>query len=194
MTFKVNRQNLSEDYNTTSSWLSNHFSTRYSSTEKFATIEEKMEDIKSRVGFDKISSIEKSANCNCGGSCDTCSIGKECDCGVCRKCMSKKIKDTDLDEVRFLKAYIKDIVNDPIVPNTVSNVLSKCRENDHVGKILNKIKNRALLEDYVKDQFSNISSEGLKLNDPSMSYVSRSSTNSDSLEENKPEYVGYGSK
>ena len=53
MTIKVNRHKIAEEYNTTSDWLKTHLSTRYSSTEKFATIEEKMMlEIKGVVFYD----------------------------------------------------------------------------------------------------------------------------------------------
>jgi hypothetical protein len=208
MTFKVNRHKVAEEYNTTSSWLSNHFTTRYSHTEKFATIEEKMEDIKSRVGFDKISGIEKSAGCGCG-SCDACSVEK-CDCGKCEKCLmgmskskcncgscpecmgSYNISDHDLSDMGVLKTYIIDIISDPIVPNTVSNVVSKCRENEKISGILNKVKNKALLTDYIKDQFTKCKKESYMV-DGEVSYEPRSKANGEALEENKPAYVGYGS-
>ena len=179
MTFKVNRHKIAEEYNTTSNWLSNHFTTRYSHTEKFATIEEKMEDIKSRVGFDKISGIEKSA---------------ECGCGTCPSCVtaSKELDSQDLHDIGILKTYIMDVVSDPIVPNTVSSVMSKCQENEKISKILNKVRNKPLLTDYVKDQFSKCKSENY-LNDADASYEPRSSENNEVLEENEPAYVGYGS-
>lgn len=201
MSIKVNRHKIAEEYNTTSDWLSSHLNTRYSSTEKFATIEEKMEDIKFRVGFDKVNGIGKTAGCGCEGECKSCAAS--CSCGTCEVCMNNKcdcgtcevcISRSGLSEVAILKSYIKDIVSDPRVENNVSNIISKCEKNDSISSILSKVKNQALLIDYIKDLCSKVSKD-MKIDRESSVYMPLDEAHSmGDIEENEPAYVSYGDR
>lgn len=121
-------------------------------TNKFNTIEEKLADIKERIGFDlsqkiseemeKVSNIKEaseSSSCGCGGSC--CSI----------KTASKKSPHSkrDVDTMRNILRYIKDMVShEPDVSSSV--VLHRCKEEDGLGfkELSNKI-NRDKLISYI---------------------------------------------
>ena len=100
---EIKRINESEKYNTTVGWLDDFLKKMAkdlppspigqttASKEKFATIEEKMNDIKSRVGFASVDSIKKESSseivtaseekCKCGNSKSKC---------TCKKNKSKK--------------------------------------------------------------------------------------------------------
>lgn len=99
---EIKRTNEVEKYNTTVGWLDEFFSKMAksappsppistASTEKFATIEEKMQDIKARVGFSSVSELKKesssekivesSEKCKCGKSKKNCSCKKSVDSG-----------------------------------------------------------------------------------------------------------------
>ena len=91
---EIKRINESESYNTTVGWLDDFLKKMAkdlppspigqttASKEKFATIEEKMNDIKSRVGFASVDSIKKESSseivtasekkCKCGNAKCTC--------------------------------------------------------------------------------------------------------------------------
>jgi hypothetical protein len=205
MTIKVNRHKVAEEYNTTSDWLKTHLSTRYSSTEKFATIEEKMEDMKKRVEFDKVRSISKSAECNCG-ECDAC-LGKgKCNCGECDMCLSKKKEDCGCNscdacsidspkksgEVSKLKEYIMGVIGDPGVENSVSNIIGKCEQNKSISLILNKVKNQALLVEYIQHMIEKLKKEDVIDEDASVYMTLEEAHSMGDIEENDPQYVHYG--
>ena len=142
---KVNRQDIGESYNITVDWiddfankleknadfLSNVRSLQLMRKNKFSSVDDKIKDIKSRVGFDIIKNNEKlkeeikvtaGKGCACGGSCDSCS--------------TKSAHDDDtvflMDQ---LMGYIKDIIRDaakeekPPEATVYSNVLNTCRQN-----------------------------------------------------------------
>lgn len=190
MTIKVNRHKVAEEYNTTSDWLKTHLSTRYSSTEKFATIEEKMDDIKSRVGFDKVKAISKEAGCDCG-VCPTC-IAKheEPSCGSCGSCDTCSMEMSAESIMTPIKTYIIGVIEDPMVENSISNILNKCESNKDIQSLMSKVKNQPLLIEYIQD---NIVQRERPLNKDTMSYIPLEEAHSmNDIEENDPEYVHYG--
>ena len=134
---KVNRQNLTEEYNTTAGWVrdfsnglsknADYLSNLKSIMKKrndFDTIDEKMADLRSRVGFDLVKGIElaeednvKEAGCGCN-TCDTC---------------DKKNDKKDLAvDVRKILKYIADFSKDR--PDAgYGAVITHCREHPELG-------------------------------------------------------------
>jgi hypothetical protein len=150
---KVTRQNIGEEYNITVDWindfaksldknadfLSNVKSIMKKRKENFYTIDEKMADIKDRVGFRlikdvntdrgelKAASIEKVAvGCGSGCECKRCSAGSNVGSNNTSKANDK------LDKIIELLKYIKDIAkNEPHLEAPV--VLDKCRREKSLG-------------------------------------------------------------
>lgn len=109
---EIKRTNEVEKYNTTVGWLDEFFSKMAksappsppittASTEKFATIEEKMEDIKSRVGFSSVYELKKESS-----SEKIVESSKKCKCGKLKKDCSCK---NNVDPNRVLA--LKNILN-----------------------------------------------------------------------------------
>ncbi len=134
----IKRTNESGTYRTTAGWLKN-FVEKFAktapiappfvvvSTEKFATIEDKMLDIKARVGFGLLSAITKESNeqvivvasekCKCGK--DT----KDCTCKQ-KKAPSKERKAA----LQNILKYITDMIQSE--PHLLkSEILSRCTDN-----------------------------------------------------------------
>lgn len=135
--------------------------------QKFSSIEEKLADIKRRVGFEiatKItnelektsSSASSESSCGCPKSCKKCkgdcNCGKKEDCGcsvkTAAKNKSKKKKDPkDIEIMDSILKYIKDMVNDKphLDPLTI---LSKCREDEALkyNNISKKIDHEKLMK------------------------------------------------
>ena len=155
---KVNRQNLTEEYNTTAGWVrdfsnglsknADYLSNLRSIMKKrkdFDTIEEKMADLKSRVGFDLVKSIDtsdgatiKEAGCGCN-SCDGCSPSGQVD--------SEKKKL--VAEVKKVIEYISDFSKDR--PDAgYGAIITHCREHPGLGFLeLEKKLNRDKFKDAV---------------------------------------------
>ena len=184
MTIKVNRQKFAEEYNTTSDWVADHFAKKYSNENKFATIEEKMVDIKSRVGFDKVSGIRKSAKKSCGAH--------ENYADDCMDCSKARDGDLTLEEIDFLKEEIKKVMSDPLVSNTPSNVISKCKGNSVTSSIINRLPNKSLLNEYIVYLIpKNKGVEQVSLEDSS--YIPLEEVHSaGDIVENPPEYAAHG--
>jgi|TARA_Y100000287_G_C14183073_1_gene336041 hypothetical protein len=160
---KVNRQNLTEEYTTTSSWVKDFSNTLVKDADylgnlrsimkkrnDFDTIEEKMADLKSRVGFDLIKNVDtdasssiKEASCDCD-TCDTCSSPASGD----------NISEEDMRAVKAVKqiiSYISDLVKDrPEIG--YGAVMSHCRE--HPGLNFDRIEGR--LNERFSDTIRNI--------------------------------------
>lgn len=140
---KVRRQNLSEEYTTTAGWVRDFssgltknadFLSNLKSIMKkrndFDTIEEKMADLRSRVGFDLVKNIDGSKDetvkeagssggdcgCNCGG--ETCSLKSD-------------KKQLSMDAKRII-GYIKDLAKDrPDIGYDAC--IAHCREHPTLG-------------------------------------------------------------
>ena len=136
---KVTRIGEKESYNITSVWIRDFASTITKESnyldrvkerkdlrveEKFANIEDKMHDIKNRIGFltGANNAINKSASdCDCG-SCEACSMKEKCTCGSCESCNSTKI----LEFIVYVLNYMKSALSEN--PSMVyEKLLSKCR-------------------------------------------------------------------
>ena len=144
---KVNRQRISEEYNTTVDWV-NDFANNLSKNadyldnlrsimkkrNDFSTIDEKMADLKARAGFDLIKNIDnddkntKSASCCEGcdkgtGACSSCSCGKA-KCSTCNK-------DTH-STLRNILNYIKEFSSDRPEAG-YGTIISHCRDHPRLG-------------------------------------------------------------
>ena len=112
---KITRQNTSESYNTTVDWLKDfaetlnkeaNFIDNFKKIKKkeFGSIEEKMADIRQRVGFDIIKTMQdepqniKSANTKCDHAKDGMS---DKECSVCK---AKKVLIEDV--IKILKNFV----------------------------------------------------------------------------------------
>lgn len=134
---KINRTNETERYAVTVGWVKDFINKvakipppkpniSTAKTEKFATIEEKMQDIMSRVGFKNIQhkkegseedkqKIAAKKSCNCEGNCN-------CE---------------DVRKVEVILKYIQDTVkNEPELPSLA--ILDRCR--NHSGLYFDTIK------------------------------------------------------
>tara|TARA_B100001029_G_C14937265_1_gene381147 strand:+ start:71 stop:667 length:597 start_codon:yes stop_codon:yes gene_type:complete len=142
---KVRRQNLTEEYNTTADWVrdfsnglsknADYLSNLRSIMKKrkdFDTIEEKMADLKSRVGFDLVKNINavepssiKEAGCGCN-SCDTCGteVGSSSSGDSDKKMLAEQVKRT----LQYISSFAKDR------PEAgYGAVITHCREHPQLG-------------------------------------------------------------
>lgn len=143
---KVRRQNLTEEYTTTAGWVrdfsnglnknADYLANLKSIMKKrndFDTIDEKMADLRSRVGFDLVKTLNsnlsenvKEAGCGCN-TCDTCS-GEDKD----EKANSKSYDDELINHIHSVLKYIADLSKDrPEVG--YGAVITHCREHPSLG-------------------------------------------------------------
>ena len=176
---KVTRQNINEEYNTTVDWvndfgndleknadfLSNLKSIFKSRSEKFSTIDEKMADIRNRVGFDLIKDIDggseiktsalnkEASSCGAekdgGNKCGPCSTGKSCECGTGHG--HKNSRKEKLDSIVELLRYIQDTVkSEPHLDEPI--ILDRCRKEKSYG--LENINDMSKLKDFISNAVS----------------------------------------
>lgn len=130
---EIKRTNEIEKYNTTAGWL-NDFLSKVAKdnppappivtakTEKFATIEEKMADIRSRVGFESISGITKESSSDI-----KVESSKKCKCES-QNCACKKELDERLILLKKLLSYISSMLSSE--PHLLeAEVKARCAEN-----------------------------------------------------------------
>ena len=210
---KVRRQNVNEEYSTTVSWvndfgkdleknadfLSNLKSIFKSRSEKFSTIDEKMADIKDRVGFSlikdidnnveiKTSSVKKQAS-SCGSEksdgsrSDSCGIGKSCGCGSSKK--NDKSRKEKIDSIVELLKYILDTVkNEPHLEEPV--ILDRCRKEKSYG--LENINDMSKLQKFIADALSGGQPVSIKLE-----YIPQEPiSSSESMFEDTADYYQHG--
>lgn len=151
MTIKISRVNQNESYNITVDWLSDFAKNitkqaqiveihRHSGREKFATIEEKMKDIKARIGFEKADELRKESDLNKESSCE---------CNTCEKC---SIMDNNKKKLSAILKYIKQkISNRPGI--TYMQVIDDCRSLPEYQELSNMIYHDKLSQ-YIKDVIS----------------------------------------
>ena len=143
---KIKRQNISEEYSTTVDWIKDFerdieknanflesLRNRHYLGSKFSSIEEKMADIRDRVGFDLIGSSKDlehdvviTAGCASEGAgndkCTSCSDGKGCGC---KSDHVDKHDDKYIELVSNMLNYIKSMAeNENSLPGSV--IVSKC--------------------------------------------------------------------
>jgi hypothetical protein len=112
---EIKRTNEVERYNTTVDWLRDFInkvaknappaphSVSIASREKFATIEDKMQDIKARVGFNSLNKLSNNSDKKVITSSEKCTCGKKDGKCTCKKKskVEKKINGKD----RVVKNY-----------------------------------------------------------------------------------------
>jgi hypothetical protein len=158
---KVTRQGYDEDYSTNVFWLKEfaeimHKRSYENSVEKqeevlasisprFATIEEKMADIKNRIGFDLIKKVNsnneeiKTASCGCD-SC-SCSVKKEAK-------YTDQEKQKYINDINNILKYIKDLCKHEYNRLTTPIVIARCKEESDLN--FNSIPlNVKKLEEYI---------------------------------------------
>lgn len=123
---KINRINEQESYNTTVDWLKtfaqsmeNHVPPMVrAQKEKFATIEEKMNDLRDRVGFSELKKITED---------QSQSLVVEA-----AKKNKRKKPSKGKDEVKGLISFIEDVIQKN--PHfSYLEIIAKCRENDSLN-------------------------------------------------------------
>jgi hypothetical protein len=133
---EIKRTNEVEKYNTTVGWLDEFFlkmarnappspPIATASTEKFATIEEKMADIKSRVGFSSVSDLKKESSAEIISEST-----KKCKCGKSKKnCVCKNKKDNGRTlKLKTILKYISDMIE--AEPHLLEpEILARCADN-----------------------------------------------------------------
>ena len=148
MSFKINRiKSEKESYRTTVGWLNDfsksaNFQDRIKErrdapvVEKFSTIEDKMDDIRSRVGFSNLKSISASESSDSqirkvAQDCESPKDGQESSCGVCKK---REVVSSDdelsaiRDRVASLLLYIEKLIPDRGY-STSAEVYGHCSAN-----------------------------------------------------------------
>ena len=151
MTIKVSRvQQRKESYNITADWLSDFAGRltkdaqivevfRSQGAEKFATIEEKMADMRARAGFVNVERIKKEP------SLDKSACGHD----PCKKCGKAQEKENLLNKLKSIINYVKATKKDrPDI--SYMQVLADCRELPEYKDISQKISNDKF-KNYIKN-------------------------------------------
>lgn len=139
MSFKINRFSEKESYKITCDWINDfangleknaNFIDRIrnrNSVEKFSTIEEKMNDIKSRVGYvdfdaskDQILKTESNNTI----------VSKACGCSKCEVCEAKNSKK---EMLRAILAEMIKIIDGRKDINYPEEVLNECRKDQYMN-------------------------------------------------------------
>jgi hypothetical protein len=170
---KINRQDGKEKSNITAPWLyefahdlekgaynnvdylKNYFDSRTKSV-KFDSIDEKMADIKDRVGFDLARKISQEVN---NGSPVTASEKTSCGCTIPKPACSCKVKQAeykhdarDVQLMGNILNYVKDMIkHEPHLDR--ATVVSRCRDEEGLGFGNLRI-NQAKFESYIDDCLS----------------------------------------
>jgi hypothetical protein len=140
---EIKRTNETESYNTTADWLQDFINKMAKSAppapptittasrEKFATIEDKMKDIKARVGFGSITKITKESQPELVvESSKKCTCGKKN--GKCTCYTKKKINKEKINSLRNILQYISDMIASE--PHLLEpEIRSRCIENKDLG-------------------------------------------------------------
>jgi hypothetical protein len=155
MSFKIKRFSEKESYKITCDWIGDFADSlekkanfvdrikKRNSVEKFSTIEEKMNDIKSRVGYldfdaskDQILKTESdkglvsnASGCSKCSPCG-CNSGDACGCNKCEACEAKKSKKEMLRSILVEMIKIIDGRKDINYPE---EVLNECRKDQYMN-------------------------------------------------------------
>lgn len=192
---KIQRQNISESYNTTADWLKDfansmkkeaNFIDNFKKIKKkeFGTIEEKMADIKQRVGFDIIKTLEsRPENIKSAGM--KCDHVKDDDAKECKICKAKEVLDEDGLQIlkNFLTYAIDFGKSRPDI--SIEAILHECKR--HPGLEFEKIEkniNSKSLKELLKSKLN----KHRKAKRDEVKYVADDSRVS-SLEEDLADYV-----
>tara|TARA_Y100000034_G_C6744045_1_gene330331 strand:- start:128 stop:697 length:570 start_codon:yes stop_codon:yes gene_type:complete len=176
---RINRVDQKESYNITVSWLDDFAKSlnknaqiveifRNQNREKFATIEEKMSDMKNRAGFEKIKNLkEESKNIKNSTACG---------CAKCDKCDKRNEVKGDLKKII---SYISEMISDrPEI--SYMQVVDDCRSLPLYQKIQNNLEDGKFVN-YVKDMVSENSTK-LESSAP-LNYVSHLDSHQFGLDE-----------
>jgi Asp-tRNA(Asn)/Glu-tRNA(Gln) amidotransferase C subunit len=193
---KVNRQELYESYKTTSPWVS-EFSRELEKNadhldylkqylnqrnqNNFSTIDEKMADIKERIGFEfsnkvinelnKTSDTSEASILGTGGS----------EIKIAKYDHSKE----DIGKMQSILNYVKDMAKNEshLDPATV---VSRCREEADLG--FNNLRvNMAKFKEFVDKELQQYSSKS----EDGVVYIPRESESSDNSETDEAEYISH---
>lgn len=140
---EIKRTNETESYSTTAGWLQEFINKMAKSSppapptvttasrEKFATIEDKMKDIKARVGFGTITKITKELELGLiAESSEKCKCKKKDGKCTCNK--DKKIDKEKINSLKNILKYISDMIASE--PHLLEpEIRSRCIENIDLG-------------------------------------------------------------
>ena len=203
---KVSRQNISENYNITSDWVSD-FAKKMEKNADFLsnvkgvfqkrnapkTIEEKMADIRERVGYGLVKSNDNDSLKNvkeaAGLSSDICECCSE-SCSICtNKQADYSSNFADQERVECIRLmsqlldYIKDFLKDRTELSS-SAVLDHCRRHPQLSwNILSPKMDHDKLNDFINSQIKNRS-----CNKELVKYISHDTTGSEP-EDTTPEFM-----
>ena len=182
MSFKVNRiKSEKESYKTTVNWLNDfsksaNFQDRIKerrdrpAVEKFSTIEDKMEDMKKRVGFSNLKNISASKSscshinkyaggCGCEAPNCSCEEVKMSDGSSCKICEKRNMIDSDevlssiRNQVESLLIYIENLISDRGY-STTAEVYGHCMSNPSLNfSSLSKKVDPQLMENHMRKLF-----------------------------------------
>jgi hypothetical protein len=194
----IKRTNETESYKVTVGWLDSALKKIVAnlppspvnlpkvSTEKFATIEDKMMDIKARVGFDSIKKVtsdssdviiseaskkkKKKKKCNCDGECS---------------CYSDELSVRKSNMQNLLK-YIQDMISSE--PHLLEpEIMARCLDNKDLGVESIKINNKKLKQ-YIRKLKKNHPSAQVQM----VAYVSPDIHNQLSQADDIADYFQHG--
>lgn len=143
----IKRQDQNEEYSVTADWLvdfANQLAKKSYSTEninnlrqlanggnKFATIEEKMADIKNRIGFDLLTEFHKESELSIEASKHSCKCQEAKQCGGCeviKTAQELKHKPEDIETMKLVIKYIQGLIKHEYSTLTPVMVIARCRQ------------------------------------------------------------------
>lgn len=171
----IKRQDQIEQYNITADWLQdfaralekksynaenlNTIKSIFDKGKKFLTIEEKMADIKSRIGFDIIKEMRDESADNTKTAAQDCACkSKEDDCKCTIKVASSDFSESDINAMSNILKYIKDLITHEHEVLTPIMVLARCREEPGLRFDYLPI-NVEKLKEYIEKELSQYKSE-----------------------------------
>ncbi len=140
----IKRQDQKEEYSVTADWLidfANQLAKKSYNIEnlknvnqivnggnKYATIEEKMADIRARIGFELLSEIHKESELSVTASKKDCKCN-DCGCGV-TKTAQEELKHTpeDIKSMELVIKYIQGLIRHEYSTLTPVMVITRCRQ------------------------------------------------------------------
>ena len=154
MPSKISRVNQKESYNITVGWLNDFTKNlnknaqiieifRNQNREKFATVEEKMSNLKSRVGFENIKGLKEESSLNVKKS-------TACGCSKCDKCDKRSDIKGKLEKViQYANAMLEDRGDEL----SSWQIISECRDLPLYKEIEANVSNEKFVN-YIKDMVS----------------------------------------
>lgn len=142
---KITRQQVNEQYNLTADWLSDfsrelekqaynldYLKDLFDKRRGFSSIDEKMADIKARIGFDMVMKVSQELDSIEG----TKTASANCECGCAGSCGVKTAKykhpEANIEKMNNILDYISDMVDhEDHLDSAV--VISRCRDEENLG-------------------------------------------------------------